>query len=265
MRGILSRKYQVLRHILRAYGRVAVACSGGADSALLLKVAWVVLGSSRVTAFHGISDLLPTGEAEQAAACARRFGCHLLRVPLQPLRWPEFSSNPPDRCYHCKKNIYRQFLSHPACDGVLLLDGSNADDLLEPRPGRRAIMELGVHTPLAFAGLTKKEVRLLGKRLGVLSWSAPSSSCLATRIASGEVITREKIQLVRHCEDLLFGMGFVGVRVRLAGELAIVEVLAKDLSHAEKSNVISVICEASRDAGVRCVELSPLKRSGVVL
>ncbi|MFZ5774342.1 MAG: TIGR00268 family protein [Thermodesulfobacteriota bacterium] len=236
----MNCKYRALRHLLRAQRRVAVAFSGGADSALLLKVACAVLGLARVTAFHAASSLLPAGETDLAVATARRFGCRFQAVHLQPLRWRAFVANPPDRCYHCKKKIYQHLLAHPALGGAVLLDGTNADDLSAHRPGLRAIAELGVLSPLAVVGLSKQEIRQLGRRISVPVWNAPSSSCLATRIATHEPISLKKIQLVQHCEDVLRGLGFVGTRVRLAGNDATIGILATDFDMLNNRDISTV-------------------------
>lgn len=238
----LSRKYRRLQEILLEHQGVAVAFSGGVDSSFLLYAACATLGPASVHAFHATSELLPPLETERAERIIQERGCFSHLIEIEPLSWPEFVANSSDRCYLCKKKIYQQFLVDPIfLKGTVLCDGTNRDDLAQDRPGLIAVAELNVQTPLADLGFTKNEIRLLSREFALSTWDVQSSSCLATRIAPREPITREKILLVSQCEALLRKAGFNGVRVRLGQRVATIEVLRKDLGEINKKPVFSAI------------------------
>ncbi len=226
----LEQKYQRLREIISRHARVAVACSGGVDSTLLLRAARDALGPDRVLAILADSPLQPDEETEHARAMINEVNCPLLLVRWDPFQVPEIVANPDDRCFHCKRKIYSLFLARikeKSCS--VLLDGSNLDDLTGHRPGRKAIKELGVITPLIDARLAKAEVRQLSRQLGLSNWNRLSASCLATRIPAGIPLCLEKIRLAARCEAHLHQLGYAGCRVRLFEELALVELDRGDL------------------------------------
>ena len=211
-------------------GAAAVAFSGGVDSTLLLHAARTALGEN-VVAFYAASPLQTAVEQqramEQAAACDSR----LVRFAFDPFSWPEFVANPPGRCYLCKTRNYSRFVMALAEHGcAVLLDGTNADDLHDDRPGLRALRELGVVTPLAAAGMRKADVRNCAHAIGLSVWDAPSSSCLATRIPHGQPLGPEKIAFVGMMEKYLVGRGFLGCRVRWGAERLGIEVREQDIS-----------------------------------
>lgn len=242
MEIFLSGKYRELQKIFSQHNKVAVAFSGGVDSSFLLHAACAILGPESVHAFHARSELLSSVETERVERVIQEHGCCFHPIEITPFRWPEFVANGSDRCYHCKKKIYQTFLADPFfAKGAVLFDGTNHDDLGQDRPGLMAVSELKVQTPLADLGFTKEEIRLLSREFSLSTWDAYASSCLATRIAKGEPVTREKILLVSRCEALLRKRGFMGVRVRLSGESATVVVLQKDLSEIQNKNVFSII------------------------
>ena len=256
MENSLSGKYRQLQKIFSQHNQVAVAFSGGVDSSFLLYAACATLGPAQVHAFHAKSELLPPLEAERVALAIRERGCFFHPTEIKPFRWPEFLANGPERCYHCKKKIYQTFLADPFfVTGAVLFDGTNRDDLGQDRPGLRAVSELNVQTPLADVGFTKKEIRLLSREFSLATWDARASSCLATRIAQPEPITREKILLVSHCEALLGKKGFLGVRVRLSAGTATIAVLQKDLAELQKKHVFSAIKNDFMSLGLRGVVL----------
>lgn len=227
----VEQRYQKLCEAIAPCGGVAVAFSGGVDSSLLLHAARSALGE-RVVAFQMVSSLHTPAEQQRAADFAAHCSCSLVRFPFNPLEWPEFVANPANRCYLCKKKIYSLFLPHLAKHGAtLLMDGTNADDLHEDRPGLVALRELGVATPLADLGLTKQEVRACAKVMGLHVWNTPSSSCLATRIQAGLAITSERIDGIASVEEFLSGVGFSSCRARLgARDELTIEVIAEDHS-----------------------------------
>lgn len=217
---LLQDKQDQLQSILKQCGRVAIAFSGGVDSALVVKCALDTLGAGNVRALFAQSELQTPDEIEQVILWPERNGfarkdC-LEIVQVRPLEWQEVAANPPDRCYHCKRRLYQLFYERMQQRGYsYLLDGTNCDDLNSHRPGLRAIHELGVRMPLVEAGFTKADVRVLSRQLHLTTWDRPSSSCLATRIPTGMPITAQRLRKVAFLEEQLRRFGFVGCRVRL--------------------------------------------------
>lgn len=259
-----TRKYEQLQALLSQHQQVAIAFSGGVDSSFLLYAACATLGPSAVHAFHATSELVPPLEEERVERTVTERGCRFHPIQIKPLTWPDFVANGFDRCYLCKKRIYQTFLADRSFpEGGLLFDGTNRDDLGTERPGLRAVAELQVQTPLADLGFTKKEIRSLSREFSLSTWAAYSSSCLATRIASNESITREKILLVSQCEALLHEAGFMGVRVRLSEDTVSIAVLRSDLCRIEKNNVLSGIKNDFLRLGLRKVLVDLQGREGL--
>lgn len=262
---MIERKYDRLKFLLNDYGKVAVAFSGGVDSTFLLHVSRIVLGADRVVAFHVATGMQPPDEAESARECCDNIGVRFCLFRLDCFSWPQFLANPPERCYICKKKIFSTFLADKAVveQGYALIDGTNHDDLFAERPGLKALAELGVSSPLAQAGLRKKEIRMLSKSMGLVGWDKPSASCLATRIPVGEQINEEKIRRVSACEDYLKNMGFAGVRVRLQNGMATVFVQRSDIRSVLKGDVTSCISDVFCAFGCRGVAFDPDGREDV--
>ena len=225
----LEAKSQRLAEIIHAMGRAAVACSGGVDSTFLLKTAHDVLGENNVVALFADTPLLPPGENRDIEELAALIGCRLVTLEFDPFTWPEFTANPQERCYLCKKKIYTAFLERMNDLGMtVLMDGTNLDDLDDYRPGLQALEELGVVKPLVDAGLTKAEIRQLSRMNNLPNWNKPSSSCLATRIATDEIINHKKLDIIAKCESELHRLNFFGCRVRLRDDFAIIELADGD-------------------------------------
>jgi len=217
---LLQEKQDQLQSILRQCGRVAIAFSGGVDSALVVKCALDTLGAGNVLAMFAQSELQTSDEIEQAVLWPEHNGYAqediLEIVQVQPLEWPEVAANPHNRCYHCKRRLYQLFYERMQQRGYsCLLDGTNCDDLSSHRPGLRAIDELGVRMPLIEAGFDKADVRALSRHLHLTTWDRLSSSCLATRIPTGVPITVVRLRKVAIFEEQLRRFGFFGCRVRL--------------------------------------------------
>lgn len=224
-------KLERLRERLRAIGSAVVAFSSGVDSTFLLRVAHEELGD-RVLAATARSPFFPRRELDEATAFCRAEGIHHVIIDFEALDLPGFAENPPDRCYHCKRELFGKFLALAREHGLsAVLEGSNLDDDGDYRPGRRAIRELGILSPLHDACLTKAEIRVLSRAMGLSSFDKPSFACLASRFPYGERITARGLERVEQAEQWLldFGLGLTQLRVRSHGDLARIEVPPSDI------------------------------------
>jgi uncharacterized protein len=198
------------------------------DSTLLALIAFQELGDN-ATAVIVTSITLPERELIEARAIAKEIGVQLLEMGTQEMELPEYQANNQDRCYVCKNHRYQMLQEYKKQNHFSsILDGSNADDLGDFRPGSRAAREHGVHSPLQEAGLKKDEIRSLAKELGLSNWNKPSSACLASRVPYGTLITPDVIQKIGQAEDALFDLGFKELRVRHHGDVARIEVPPED-------------------------------------
>lgn len=228
MTASYEEKAANLLELMKEYTRedAAVAFSGGADSALVLKLAVLSGGKqgSRIHAITADTELHPAADTAFAAEAAREAGAihHVLSV--RELEQAGIRDNPKDRCYRCKKYLFGQIKSLAGELGAgIILEGTNADDLLAYRPGLKAVRELQVKSPLLEAGLTKAEVRKLARQYGIISADRPSAPCLATRFPYGDRLTEEKLNLVEQGEAFLKALGLYNVRLRIHGSIARIE------------------------------------------
>lgn len=220
----LDRKYARLKRILKSYGSLLVAYSGGVDSTLLIKVASDVLGPA-VLAVTAVSPTYQRSELLTAKAVAKRLGVRLRVIKSDELSDERFSRNAPDRCYWCKRKLVSRLKEIAAGEGLARVAvASQADDLGDYRPGETAAAELGAVSPLREAGLGKSDIRRLSRRLGIPGWGREAMACLASRIPYGDRIDRVKLRCVARAEETLRGMGFSKVRVRHHGSIARIEV-----------------------------------------
>ena len=220
---VLQTKYDLLKQTLRELEGVAVAFSSGVDSTFLLKTAHDLLGSQTL-AVTIQSNLFPKREIDEAAQFTRAEGIEHVVIELDVLVIPGFSQNPTNRCYLCKTEIFsriRRIAKERKITHVV--EGSNADDSGDYRPGLQAIAELDILSPLQEAGLTKQEIRQLAREEGLSVWDKPSLACLASRIPFGEEITTERLAMIDMTEQYLWDAGFQQVRVRFHGNLARIE------------------------------------------
>jgi uncharacterized protein len=226
----MQEKLAKLKEILRELDSVLIAYSGGVDSTLLASVAKEVLGEKAV-AITAASPTYPAREVEGAQLTARSLGLRHLLTESKELDDPCFVANNPDRCYHCKKELFGRLREIASQQGLKwVVDGSNADDLRDYRPGRKAGAELEVRSPLSEAGLTKEEVRALSRERGLPTWDKPALACLASRFPYGTTITPELLRRIGEAEAFLYELGAKQVRVRHHGEIARIELDQESLN-----------------------------------
>lgn len=227
-----NAKMQGLIELLRSFGSVAIGFSGGVDSTFLAAVSIRALPPADVHLIHLDTPFVGTPERESFERERERFeraGAHVVAIETDPLADPNVAANPADRCYHCKRLGFQRIVD-AACElGVrVVLEGSNADDAGDYRPGTRAVRELDVRSPLMETGWCKDEEREVLHAWGFDVWDLPAGACLATRIPCSETLTAEKLHTVRMCEDYLHGLGLRQVRVRIDDGVARVSVGADE-------------------------------------
>jgi len=225
----MEEKLERLKSLLKELGKVSVAYSGGVDSTFLLKVSKEVL-KDNVLAVTLVSPLFPKKEIEEAKKMAETLGVkHIIVEDDSILQNPEFINNPPERCYICKKINFKKILEISKENNIeYVIEGSNADDLKDYRPGRLAIKELGIRSPLLEIGLTKSEIRKLSQMFGLPTYDKPSLACLATRIPYGEKIEKERLKRIELSEEFIRSLGIRQVRVRDHNNIARIEIEDKD-------------------------------------
>ena len=217
-----------LEQFFREHPKVALAFSGGVDSAYLLYAA--VKSGAQVRPYYVKTAFQPQFEYEDAQRLARELGVELVKLRLDVLEEPTITANPANRCYYCKQKIFTAIQNAARADGFsVLLDGTNASDQVTDRPGMQALQELSVLSPLRLCGLTKGEIRRLSKEAGLFTHDKPAYACLATRIPTGTPITAGDLQRTEICEAFLMGLGFSGFRIRLLGDSAKLQLPASQL------------------------------------
>lgn len=234
-------KLAELRRILSRFEGALIAFSGGVDSTFLLKVARDTLGD-RTAAAIAASEAYAPEETEAALDLARLMGVAAYVVHTRETEVEGYRTNGANRCYFCKGTLYGAFLELAREKGFpALIDGTNADDALDHRPGRRAARQLGVRSPLLEAGLTKAEIRALSRQMGLATWDKPSEACLSSRVAYGLKIDRERLRRIHRAERVIRRLGFRQVRVRDYGRAARVEVEPEALPRLFQPEVRTVI------------------------
>ena len=252
MTTVSREKRERLRAILRECESVVIGYSGGVDSVFLARVAVDVLGAPRVLAVTGKSDSIASWMEDTARQVARDFGIPWLEVETREMDDPRYAANPSNRCYFCKSELWTRLSSVAAEHGMrTVLDGSNADDVGDHRPGAVAATENAVRSPLLEAGLTKAEIRAWSHELGLPTWDQPAAPCLASRLPYGISVTPERLRQVESAEIALRAMGFRDFRVRHHGDVARLEVHPAEIARIPAHR--AAIDAAVRGAGFRRV------------
>lgn len=250
----MSDKARALRDTLASLDSVIVAYSGGVDSAFLACVARDVLGD-RALAVTADSPSYPERHREMARDIAARFGLRHEIIRTNEMERPEYRANPTNRCYFCKHELYSHLTRLAAPLGAVVVDGNNADDRGDYRPGRQAAREFGVRSPLDEVGLTKDEIRALSRDMGLPTWDEPASACLSSRIPYQSEVTDEKLRMIESAENALRRLGFRVCRVRHHDDLARVELGRDELSRAVEPELNRVIVRELKAIGYRFVTL----------
>ena len=246
---VIEKKWDRLRTLLRGIECAVLAYSGGVDSSLLLRAAAEIMGH-RLIAVTAISETYPPGELEAAKEFTRTLGVTHRILRTQELASEEFARNSPERCYFCKKELYGKLKKIAENEGIsCILDGSNADDLDDHRPGRKAAQEFSVRSPLVEAGLSKSDVRELARFLNLPVWDKPSLACLSSRIPYGTRITSDIIEIVKTAEYHLRILGFRQVRVRHHGDIARIEIDREAFGQLLSGDAIEKITAALKGLG----------------
>lgn len=261
MNDSLEAKVLRLRELLSSMSPLIVAYSGGVDSAVVLAEAVGVLGQEKVLGCIGVSPSYPVREKDAAMEVAGSMGARVRLVETDEHLDERYAANPADRCYWCKTHLHDRLLAISAAEGFkTVVDGNNASDDVEDRPGMKAAVERGVRSPLREAGITKSEVRELAKARGLVVWDKPAAPCLSSRVPTGTAITVGLLGRIEAAEGAMAGMGFRQFRVRDRGEIARVQVSAGEWDLAKEH--LGAITDALRTAGYREVVLdeNPLVR-----
>lgn len=212
-----------LQDFFKYHPKAALAFSGGVDSAYLLYEG--IHAGCDIHAYYVKSQFQPQFELEDAKKLARELGAKLTILTSDVLAEPSVTENPSNRCYHCKKKIFHAVIEAAKADGYeLLMDGTNASDDINDRPGIKALQELHVCSPLQECGITKEEVRMRSREAGLFTWNKPAYACLATRIPTGVRITADKLQATEQAEKALADFGFSDFRIRLSGKDAKIQI-----------------------------------------
>ncbi len=250
-------KKKELYNVIRGLGSLVVGLSGGVDSTLLLAIAKQVLGT-RVMAVTAASPTHPEHELENAVAIAGKLGVRHMVIDTHEMEDPDFTDNGPDRCYYCKRHIFKA-LQEAADDAGMdyIAHGANQDDLSDHRPGFKAAQEMGVVAPLSQAGFTKSDVRRLAKEIGLPNWSRPAMACLATRVPYGVALSQGLLIKIAKAEELVRQAGVTQCRVRQHDDLARIEIPMEEVDMLMGETVRQILVEKIIDLGYNfvCIDM----------
>ncbi len=252
----IVEKCEQLLTLIRSFESCAVAFSAGVDSTVVANAAHLALGEKAV-AVTGTSDSLAAGELCEARSLAECIGIRHIVISTDEFANPNYTQNAPDRCYHCKTELYTQLDGLTERLGVsVVLNGANVDDASDYRPGMKAASEHAVRSPLAECGLTKADVRALAEHWGLPVWDKPATPCLSSRVAYGEEVTPERLRMIDRAEQLLRAQGLRNVRVRYhRGDLARIEVPADEIAKLVPADTRSLLAEQMRQLGFKFVTI----------
>ncbi len=251
----LRRKEEKLFSLLRGLGRVIVAYSGGTDSAYLAWAAKQALGDEAI-AITADSASIPASHKRDAIEFARQFGIRHRLIPTLEFENPEYAANNPDRCFHCKDELFTRLEQEaPGFGDAVIVYGVNKDDLGDYRPGQNAAKLHQVKAPLVEAELTKAEIRELSRQAGLPTWDRPAAACLSSRIPYGTAVTKERIAVIENGEEAMKSLGFRQFRVRYHGELVRIEVAREELPKALDVEMAAKLTEIFKTLGFLYVTL----------
>jgi uncharacterized protein len=256
---ICAAKEDALVTWLRERGSIAIGYSGGVDSAYLAAVAVSALGADRVLALIGRSASYPESQWAAARSVAAGIGLSIVEIDTDELNDPRYVANPSNRCYFCKTELWSRLVPAASARGIsVVVDGTNADDLLGHRPGAKAAQEHGVLSPLALIGFTKQDIRERSRVRGLPTWQQPSSPCLSSRIPYGTPVTIGRLESVERAEAALRALGIVGdLRVRHFGDVARIELAGHELAEWSRSAMRGKLEAAVVASGYSRVEIDP--------
>lgn len=252
----IHEKLTILRSILTRMGKVVIAYSGGVDSAFLLKVATDTLGAGNVKAILAVSPTYPSREYDRALETAAAIGVQVEIIHTKEVDDPKFVNNPVDRCYFCKHELFSKIAEYIE-SGLYtnMIDGSNMDDLSDHRPGRKALQEKKVRSPLQEAGMTKEDIRSCSREMDLPTWNRDALACLSSRFPYGETIDLKKLRMVDEAENFLSDLGFRNIRARHEKNSIRIEISSSQIKRIADDGIRLQIVSKMKELGYKYVSI----------